>query len=67
MVRRTKLVRWHELGFWTTDEDGRNVEWHVIGRYEDAGVASRDRDKAQEFWQQSTLMVRTKLIEIIVE
>jgi hypothetical protein len=65
MARSIKTVRWYELGYWTTDEEGRNVEWHVIGRYDTVALANEDQEKGQALWTHVTLLTRHKRIEVI--
>jgi hypothetical protein len=65
MARSTKTVDWFELGYWTTDEDGKNVEWHVIGRYDTRELADEDVVKAQQNYLGRTFFVRMKRIEVV--
>ena len=66
MARRTTVIEWHEVGYWTTDEDGRNVEWHVVGAYAKRATANGDIEKAQRHYD-ATLLVRMKRVSVITD
>lgn len=65
MARKTKTVRWYEVGFWTTDADGRNVTWHTVAAYETAAHAQEDEANVGRAFPDRTLLTRHKRVEVI--